>query len=293
MNRPSEQLRVRSVADLAPLLRHADPAYRAAAYSSILESPEKALQLAADDGKDVIDTLVDLLRTTVVRSDRKTILATVGQFDDPRVDETFRAVLFEEDDEELLHLAAQFARERSMALDRESLIRLLRRRDSMSKVRIAAELLSGQGPFETADAIRIAAFAPGTEAFPVLNSETVDAWLSELQGPLQEFLLLTLERSDVGVEVWEEYWSRLGADLRTWLARRACCAGPAHESVILLGLADEDDSVRLATLVGLRVYEVKHKGTAIDRAIGRAASSPSLQIRAACERLGCRNEDRG
>ena len=277
---------MRSVADLVPLLQHADLAYRAAAYSSILESPEKALKLAANDGKDVIDLLVDTLRTTTVRGDRKTILATVGQFDDPRVNDTFRSVLLEEDDDELLHLAARFAHERGLALDRSSLLSLLHSSDNMSKVRIAAELLDGQGPHDIADAIRVAAFSPGTEPFPAPSSETIDAWLSELQGPFQEFLLLTLEHSDFEVGVWEEFWCRLAADLRTWLVRRACCAEPPHEGVILLGLADEDDGVRLATLVGLRVYEAKLEGFAIERALDRAASSPSPQIRAACASLG-------
>ncbi len=279
-------MRVRSVADLAPLFQHADLAYRAAAYSSILESPEKALQLAAHNGNDVIDLLVDTLRTTTNRSDRKTILAVIGQFDDPRANETFRTVLLEENDDELLHLAAQFVRERGLVPDRSSLLSLLRSGDNMSKVRIAAEFLEGQRPYDTADAIRVAAFSHGAEPFPEPNSETIDAWLSELQGPFQEFLLLTLERSDLDVDAWEKFWSRLGAAMRIWLVRRACCAESPHRGIIIQGLADEDDDVRLATLVGLRVYQPKIEALAIEGALDQAASSPSPQIRAACARLG-------
>ena len=267
MSRAIEQVRIRSVADLAPLLNSSYPAYRATALSSILENPDKALQLAKHEGKDVIDVLIDILGRSIPRGDRIAMISVIGQFDDPRVDRIFRTVLLEEDDDEFLHLAARFARERELEIDRAALLIMLRSDTSMSKVRIAAELLVNQQHIETEDAIRIAAFSPGTCEFPELTDSTIDAWLSQLQGPYAEYLCRVMEQRGPAVDRWILFWSALGTDLRIWLVQRACYAQPPLEDVVLLGLADKDESIRMATLVGLRIYATPVSTDALQRAL--------------------------
>lgn len=285
MSQTEERLSVQSVADLVPLLSHEKPSYRVAAFNSVLENPCDALRLAKHNDKDVVDVLIELLGHADARDERKTVLAVLGQFDDARVRDAFVSVLIAEDNDELLHLASRYVREGGLTLQTEALLSLLRCNDNTSKNRIAAELLADRGPFETSDAIRVAAFSNGTVDFPNVDTESIDAWLAELRGPLQEFLLAIVERHGPGIDAWARFWSALEPDLRVWLVRRACYEEPANEEIVLKGLADPDQHVQHATLVAIRLYGAPLGGVAMQRALDDALSSPSPRVRAAGARI--------
>lgn len=285
MSQVEERLRVRCVADLVPLLSHEKPFYRVAAFKSILDNPRNALRLAKHNDKDVVDVLIELLGRADARDDRKAILAILGQFDDARVRDAFVSVLMAEDDDETLHLTSRYVREGGLTLQTDALLTLLRCNDNLSRNRIAAELLADRGPLEAADLIRVAAFSNGTLDFPNVDAESIDAWLAELRGPLQEFLLATVERHGPGIGAWARFWSALGPDLRIWLVRRACYEEPTNEEIVLKGLADPDQHVQHATLVAIRLYDAPLGGVAMQRALDDALSSPSARVRVAGARI--------
>lgn len=251
---PAREFRIRSVEDLLPLLEHADPEVRAATFSSLLADPDKAMALASDRNRDIVDVFIDRLERPLPQRDKVPLLSVLGQFNDNRVAAFFRGLLLRENSDELLHIAARYVSDTGLEIPVEELLHLLRSHDSMSRNRIAATLLHDYGNLSCADRIRVAAFSSGTSPFPPLDSETAGAWQQQLDSPLRDYLCLVLETRGPALEDWEILWPALEAELQDWLVRRACHHSPPVDTIIQLGLASPREAVRSSTTRYLRLY---------------------------------------
>jgi hypothetical protein len=268
------EIRVRSLADLASLVSHPEPEYRAAAYSSIIADPDKALALASDDtGRDVVDLLVDAYTRTRSNQEKVPLLNVLGQFADSRVDTLFRNLLRFETSDELLHLAARYVDESGLEMDRPFWLALLRDDSSLARVRIAAARISESPPMEAANQIRIAAFADERLEFPALTPETISAWQRELEGPFGEYLLLRLQHHGPDIADWARVWDLIQPWLRHWLVRIACSRSPAVETIIRLGIESDDSDTVAATVAALQLY----RPSLSDEMAGRLAESSRVR----------------
>lgn len=266
MSENSSEIRVRSIADLLPLLDHANPEVRTAAYRSLLENPEKARALAADNGRDIVDVLIGRVKRHLSQREKVPLLMVLGQFQDSRVDDIFLDILTLENRDEMLHIAARYAKDTGLNIPTPELLILLRCDYNMSKVRIAAELLVGREGLNSSDWIRVAAFSSGRADFPALNAETVDAWMEQLNSPLRDYMCLVLETTGPELEDWHILWPALDATLQNWVVRRACKNSPAVDSIIRRGLDSESDAVRSSSATAIRLY-----GTHLDEETQEAA----------------------
>ncbi|GEM_PF-1585809 len=246
--------RIKRVEDLLPLLDHADPKVRAAAFSSVLANPDKALALASCRNRDIVDIFIDRLAKPLPQRDKIPLLSVLGQFNDSRVAAFFRELLLRENSDELLHIAAQYVSDTDLEVPVDELLRLLRNQDNMSKNRIAAGLLRDHSTLSSADRIRIAAFSSGRSPFPALDSETAGAWQQQLNSPLRDYLCLVLETRGPALEDWTVLWPALDMELQSWLVRRACHHSPPVDAIIQLGLASPRAAVRSSTTRYKRLY---------------------------------------
>ena len=280
---------MRSAEELCTALTAPDLATLLSALRAIVARPQWALALGACRGRDVIDVLLRLADAARGRSDGRLYVATLSEFEDPRVLAFFKHVFAAAADAETTFLAARgLARQRRESL-RAFLGPYLLGNDA-ARARAAADLLAGCPSLSMPERVRVAMLGETRQEAPALDAETLPLWLAELDGPFAPDARTRLERQGApAFACLAGLWDRLPLEARVWLLRWGVEQWPSRMHALLVNaLESESDDVVLAAL---RLIAELEDTAPCARAVSRFAEHPDVAFRLAAVRAGATGFD--
>lgn len=216
------QVRIDSASGLLSGLRHPDRVRRASLLRAIRHEPIKALSFGPIDGRDVVDELLSLCEETKGTADRWDYFFTALSLVDERTAEFAKREFLVTHDPRCLVSAARRISQLPEAEKVGFLSPVILESREVNRCRLCANLLAGSSRLATRVALRVAAISDRPSALPPLDAETVDAWITELQGPYpQKVRKLLLQTSEGALDALLSFWAKLPEQVRIW----ALCLG--------------------------------------------------------------------
>jgi HEAT repeat protein len=259
MDQPREKLHVHSAEELFEALSSPKEAVRLSVLQAIAAYPQQALDFGPWNGEELVGRLMEDARRDPNPLMRSAIVKVVANFRGPRV----LAFLMERvqashDADMVMELETRLEVE---PLDeiRPFLVEFLADdRARSAQALVAANMLSRDETLPPSLRLRVALLTNRDVPFPPLDPSTLDAWIDELGGPLQDRARdHAEEHGDAVLRLWSG-WERLSERSRTWLAEWTSRRHPDTARVALAAVLDPDlgaDSLRAllrcAATVGL------------------------------------------
>lgn len=298
---------ITSFDDLRLGLRSTDSDVRHAVLRALGAAPTAALAYRAEDGRDVIDELLDLTEATRGALEHPLVVSTLLRFTDERVVPMALEVFELGRDERLALVAA----ERIATLDaperRARLVPIAMGSERPSRARAAANLLAdlvsgaAAGPLPVDVALRVALVSDHAVPLPELTPASLIAWCRELDGPWRRSARDALERRDpiTLAPLWSA-WDDLGPSVRMWLlsvgARRPTPAAIQRARAIVAGARIGDADMReplaaLALLASVRQRLATTEARGEDARLRRLLAHPDARVQAAAIAAGAPIDD--
>ena len=202
-------VRIRCAEDLFRVLSEGSLFAQMAVLRDILQEPVRAIKLGRYEGEDLVDLLIRLVPESAGPVRQAQTLCLMS-FQDPRTTE---------------FMAGEFARCRDAAM----VLRLAQRLtiekgpefflpflwSPKAAQALAAARICHSGPLTAAEQLRVALVLDADFAPPPVGAQTLDVWLTELQGPHR---LRTRELAEAAgaLPLWEG-WDALATEEREWL----------------------------------------------------------------------------
>ncbi|HRI44754.1 MAG TPA: hypothetical protein PLL78_13585 [Fimbriimonadaceae bacterium] len=288
MTEASEETRhVRSAEDLLLALRDPDLEVRVALLSSIMANPQVALQFGKFQNVDLIDELI--AQTFRVESTlyRHIVTAVLSAFDDPRVPPHFLRLITYYGEPDLLEVVRSRLMLEPVEPGLATYRSLVLQTDSLRHTHAAADLLSRSESLEPRLALRVSvANTLEVDQSPQIDSETVSAWIAELNGPfLREASILAEGKGQHGFVTLAARANELDRDAMIWLLRWGARTWPLDAvEVVRLGLRHEDEEVVLEALRS--VETLGPSGSLFAAEAAPLAQSSSARVRALAISVG-------
>lgn len=253
---------ITSAAQLHAALAARDAETRLGTLEAVVADPKAALGFGLYAERDIIDVLLEQVRSTPVAAEWLTLLNALRAFADPRVAKFFTEVLAEHAEPAVLFLASDYLAATRARIPRATLEQLLLQNDSPARARAAAPLLVRIGVRTPAERLRVALLLDDG-ARPPPFADATDAYLAELRGPFVEDARAALvAQGDAAAHALLGNWNGLDDATLAWLVDWAVQTLPARAVNEVVGRVLQSGSDRLLriALVGLSERE----GVSID-----------------------------
>ncbi len=217
----SRALEIASRQDLALALRAPDAAVRSAVLQSINKMIDQALATGKQPNQEVLDELYLRYQELEGCSDRTWYTFLLLRLDGPQSLEIARQEFMTTDNDKILLLAAakvsQLPAEERVAL----LGPCVSESNNAMRCRAAANMLDDCIELLSPSvALRAAIISDHNLPLPPLTADTLEAWLTELDGPYPRSAREALvQQGNEALEAMLGLWERLPADVRIWLLR--------------------------------------------------------------------------
>jgi HEAT repeat protein len=244
-------IHIRSPAQLFSALTAGEPALRYAAMKAVSEDPRAALAYGKQDGRDVVDVLLELEADSQTAVERGLVLSALAAFDDERILAPCRAVFSRRGAGPVLRLAALCLARQPAEEAHRFFAPWLMQEGWEAQAQLAAEFLADSPLLTARERIRIAAVAPdrGGDA-PPLDESSLEYWLLELNGAFAGGARIRLRaQGRASLLGLLPHWHRLHSDSAEWLLEWGVADAP-REVVPHLSdaLGHHDEAVALAAL---------------------------------------------
>lgn len=293
---------IASFDDVRHCLGSPDTDVRHAVLRALGAAPSAALAYRAEDGRDVVDELLDLAQATHGSLEHPLVVSTLLRFTDARVVPVALEVFELGRDERLALVAAQLIATLGAPERRVRLTPIVMASERPSRARAAANLLADLVPAATEDALpvdvalRVALVSDHAVALPELTADSLSAWCRELDGPWRRSARNALERRDpIDLDPLWEAWADLQPAVRRWLlgaaASKPSRAATDRARAIVDGADLAEPDIRelvaaLEVLAGERQRVATTAAAGEDASLRRLVSHPDASVQAAAIRAG-------
>lgn len=244
------KLHIRSAKDLFGAIRSLDIGTRLSVLRAIAEHPEKAAAYGSHNGCDLIEELI----TQFYQSDEQygtALLCALRGFRDGRVADLFKSQLKLSRGAEIAMLLAGYLSAEYPEESRPVFSELLLQDGSVLHARVAANAMSCLGDLSDRERIRVSILsAVEHDSPPVLDENTADLWLKELDGPHRAAARALIEsQGEPAFRYLKGKYAALPEEMKEWLLRWGVRGHPARTvDLIIDALETGSDDLRLASL---------------------------------------------
>jgi hypothetical protein len=291
VSEPANTLRIRSAAELLSALAHPDSAVRTAVITHIGQQPDQALAFGEDQGKSVIDALIDAANASSDNGETMGILWAMQSFPDERLARYCAECLLRCMDDRQSMLLYHYLTTHEVPWQRDVLLPLLWQTERLTNAELAAQLLAF-ADCEDADRIRISAILGRKgAALWAFDSNKLPHWLDELRSSwadnAREYLTAWGHEAYASLVT---HWEELDHRSQQWLIRWG--AGQNFpERVALIDLALQSHCNKVIEEALRDTEAVGAMRNTLTTPLETLLSHQSAAIRAGAVRAGAQPED--